>query len=760
MLRIQKYSLTLLLHLLCTTVFAQQVDSSEKERVLLITNEHNEVLSFLPIQWIINEEVFSANTNENGLVKIPNSNQIIRLRIPKDFGILIDDSTLIPGQTSVRILSQLSRIDPVSLTTGVIPRLLSENPYSVQIISKKTIEKMAAQHVAEVLQNQSGVLMSQDPSLGASVQLQGMGGQNVKILINGIPMIGRLNGNIDISQIPTQQIERIEIIEGPMSVVYGTDALGGVINIITKSASHAQQLFQVKTYADQRGNYNQDLALSSYNPVKGNNLGFYGFDINLGRQFFEGVDFDKSNRNMDWKPKTRWFGEAQWKYKTKTIEQTLRYSQFHEYLIDRSNAEFNLITITGYNNYFETRRRELSSITQWKWNRYNALKFQNALNFFQRDKTNVRRNLVNGLETITRPEDQDTTLNTAFNFRGLWEHQAPSKRFHSLLGYEFQSERLTSYRVRNQEPITDLALFGSLEYRPSQQWNIQPSLRTALNNTFGSTSVASLWGQTYKWVPLIPSLQLKGQISEHMNVRASYARGFRAPNAKELYFLFVDINHNVQGNPNLIPERAHNFNTSIDYRHSINKNIGATFKASGFFNRVSNQIQLALVDLQTNLYQYINVGELQTQGITAQTQVFIESWDFQSSYSLIANRSQFNEQSNVQSWIVPQGTFNIVYDFKRSPTSINLFTRFTGKTIGFRNDGNTFELSSYWMADLNITHKFWQNRLQLQLGGKNLFNVTQIQNTAAGGGIHTSQGGLNIGMGRNLFVQCIFNLNT
>ena len=234
MLRIQKYSLTLLLHLLCTTVFAQQVDSSEKERVLLITNEHNEVLSFLPIQWIINEEVFSANTNENGLVKIPNSNQIIRLRIPKDFGILIDDSTLIPGQTSVRILSQLSRIDPVSLTTGVIPRLLSENPYSVQIISKKTIEKMAAQHVAEVLQNQSGVLMSQDPSLGASVQLQGMGGQNVKILINGIPMIGRLNGNIDISQIPTQQIERIEIIEGPMSVVYGTDALGGVINIITK----------------------------------------------------------------------------------------------------------------------------------------------------------------------------------------------------------------------------------------------------------------------------------------------------------------------------------------------------------------------------------------------------------------------------------------------------------------------------------------------------------------------------------------------
>ena len=65
--------------------------------------------------------------------------------------------------------------------------------------------------------------------------------ENVKIMVDGIPIIGRLDGNIDLGQINLDNIERVEIIEGPMSVSYGSDALGGVINLITKKS-------QVKTY--------------------------------------------------------------------------------------------------------------------------------------------------------------------------------------------------------------------------------------------------------------------------------------------------------------------------------------------------------------------------------------------------------------------------------------------------------------------------------------------------------------------------------
>merc|ERR1711965_356759 len=93
---------------------------------------------------------------------------------------------------------------------------------------------MAAVTLKDVLVNQNNIRVAQDNVLGSSMSLQGMSGQNIKILIDGIPVIGRLNGNIDISQINLNTIERIEIIEGPLSVNYGTDALAGTINLISQ----------------------------------------------------------------------------------------------------------------------------------------------------------------------------------------------------------------------------------------------------------------------------------------------------------------------------------------------------------------------------------------------------------------------------------------------------------------------------------------------------------------------------------------------
>ena len=66
------------------------------------------------------------------------------------------------------------------------------------------------------------------------MSVQGLSGENVKILIDGVPVVGRLNGNVDLSQINLTNIERVEIVEGPLSVNYGTNALAGTINLITK----------------------------------------------------------------------------------------------------------------------------------------------------------------------------------------------------------------------------------------------------------------------------------------------------------------------------------------------------------------------------------------------------------------------------------------------------------------------------------------------------------------------------------------------
>ena len=102
------------------------------------------------------------------------------------------------------------------------------------IINNKTIKSNLFNNLGDLLKYQSNFTLSNDNILGSSILMQGVSGQNVKILIDGIPVIGRLNGNIDVSQINLSNIDKIEIIKGPLSVNYGSDALAGTINLISK----------------------------------------------------------------------------------------------------------------------------------------------------------------------------------------------------------------------------------------------------------------------------------------------------------------------------------------------------------------------------------------------------------------------------------------------------------------------------------------------------------------------------------------------
>jgi len=610
---------------------------------------------------------------------------------------------------------------------------------------------MAAQNLNEVLNNQSSMIISNDPSLGSSVKLQGLGGQNVKILINGIPMVGRLNGNIDVSQIPTESIERIEVVEGPMSVVYGTDAIGGVINIITKTQVKNRNSYFVKSYADGAKNFNQDAGVK-YFLTKGQWL-----DLNIGRQFFEGYDFNPTSRMVDWKPKIKWFGNVGWGFQTKRLNHKLNFNYFHEKLTDRSNAEFNLISVSGYNNYFYTQRADVSYILDYKMDANNSFRFINAFNIYHREKINVRRNLVTGSEIVTRPSDQDTTLNTLMNLRALWENNK-HKKMVFMAGYDIQREDITGQRIQEFKPIWDAALFGSLEYKPTSKINLKPSLRVAYNNAFGTEIAPQFFNNHIKFAPVIPSFQLKYQISKFTQFRASYARGFRAPTAKELYFLFVDINHNVQGNVNLQAENSHNFIASLDYRHTISKEIAAQFKISGFYNSINNQIQLSLVDQSTALYKYINIGEMTSSGVNISSEFFVHDATLTWNSSYIQNQARVNVDGGLNDWKVLQHTLNIQYSLKKLNTNILWFSRFSGKTQGFTSSGELYTLPSFTLADLSFSHSLFK-KAQFQWGTKNLFNVRQLNASANTSGVHgNGNGGVNIGMGRILFIQLTVNL--
>lgn len=164
-----------------------------------------------------------------------------------------------PGRTGILYMFQKqSEVNEVVITAQSKETSQKESLYTVKVINREEIDKRAAVNLSNALQNELNIQMANDGVLGSQVNIQGFGGSNVKIMIDGVPVIGRVDGNIDLNQINLNNIERIEIVEGPLSAIYGSNAIAGVVNLITKSNQKNKVDGAVNTYYESIGTYNID----------------------------------------------------------------------------------------------------------------------------------------------------------------------------------------------------------------------------------------------------------------------------------------------------------------------------------------------------------------------------------------------------------------------------------------------------------------------------------------------------------------------
>ncbi|MEP5272574.1 TonB-dependent receptor plug domain-containing protein, partial [Maribacter dokdonensis] len=130
------------------------------------------------------------------------------------------------------ILSQ--ELDEVIVTATRTARQLSSLPLPVTLVGKKQIIKSGTVRLNEILNEQTGIITVTDESGFQGVQIQGIASDYILILIDGVPLVGRSAGNFDLSRLTVGNIKQIEVVKGPSSSLYGSEALGGVINIITE----------------------------------------------------------------------------------------------------------------------------------------------------------------------------------------------------------------------------------------------------------------------------------------------------------------------------------------------------------------------------------------------------------------------------------------------------------------------------------------------------------------------------------------------
>lgn len=663
-------------------------------------------------------------TNKNGeAINTYPEKAIVYIQL---FGYQTVQDTVLPGISYSFYLQKLAvDLNEVVVTGQYDINTSDKSVYNVKVIDEAAIQSMAAQDLGDVLSNQLNCRLSQDNILGSSVSINGISGQNVKILIDGVNVIGRENGNIDLNQINMNNVERIEIIEGPMSVSYGTDAIGGLINIVTRKSSSYPLEADLNLYYESVGTYNGDVALLWR---KNNN----SISLSGGRDFFDGFSQADTSRFMEWKPKEQYFASFNYNYLGKSMKAGFKSDYLDQKIQNKGNPVLTPYQAYAFDDYYLTRRWNNALTNEWRLKNNGKLQLTNAYSYYRHIRNTYRMDLVTLEQSLlTGEETQDTAVFTSWSLRGTYSNSLPVRKLNYQAGYDINLEKGKGAKLLDgQQQINDYALFGSLEYQVFKDFYVRPGLRFSYNTRYGA--------------PVTPSLNLKYDFRTNYSVRASYAHGFRAPTLKELDLYFVDVNHNVIGNNNLLAETSDNFAVSFTAG-----NQAGVFKLkteiSAFYNDIHNIITLALLEPATQLYTYVNIDRYRTTGGTFSASLKSTHFSFTTGFSLTGLFNSLSDSFDIDKFsMTPEFQNNFVVTFPKAGLEGAVYLKNTGTTPGFSVDADgavyqTF-IEPYTIIDLSLTKYVMKKHVAFSLGVKNLLNVVDIQSNALGGSIHSSGG--------------------
>ena len=630
------------------------------------------------------------------------------------------------SDTSINLSPTENNLNEVVVTGEFNLTTSDKSVYNIRVIDAKEIEAKQSSSLADLLNTQLNIRLSEDNILGTGLSINGLNGQNIKILIDGVPVIGRENGNINLSQILLSTVERIELVEGPMSSTYGTDAIGGLINIITKQNYKNTTEGSANCLYESNGRYNSDGSIFL-------KIGSDYFSANGGRNFFDGFSNPDTNRLQQWKPYEQHFFGAAYGLKSKHTDLQIKSNYFHERTQNKGLPITNPYEAYAFDEYYLTDRWNVTTLQSIRLTQNIKFDFTNAYSNYSRIRNTYRKDLVSlTQELIPLASMQDTTKFNSFEFRGSVGKVLFTNKFSFLAGYDINFENAISQKLLNhKQSINDYAAFGSLQLK-IKKMSIRPAIRYAYNTRYRA--------------PIIPSLNFVLNPDNNWAIRLSYSRGFRAPSLKEMDLYFVDVNHNIYGNPDLKAENSHHLLFSSSYTKKNEQSV-IQLKGAFTYNNINNIITLALTNSSQLFYTYINIDNYQTAVGSFEAVYQYQSLNFNSGFSLASLYNPLsNDDKNIQKFSYSHEWNCLVgYEWKKINLQATIRLKTTGTTLGYAlNDSSTIyqtQIDSYTLLEAGITKSFWNKRISLAIAGKNLLNVVNINSNVIGG-IHSENNGL------------------
>ena len=443
-------------------------------------------------------------------------------------------------------------LNEVVVTGTRTPKFLKDTPIQTRVINARELARLDATNVQDLLQQElPGVEFSYAMNQQTHLNFSGFGGQGVLFLVDGERLAGETMDDVDFTRLNMDNVERIEIVKGAASALYGSNATGGVINIITKRNRQPWTLNVNARYA--KHNEQRYGASWGLNSKHWNNM--------LSAHFNRMDNYDVHSAAN---PVTRIISTV-YGDKTVNLKEQLTWSPASNFSLTGRAGYFFRETVRSADQ--PERYRDFSGGLRMNWQISDADDLQASYAFDQYDKSDYQR--------ITRLDIRDYS-NVQNSFRLLYNHTFGGGDVLTV-GSDLLHDYLYNTNLEGETRKQDCwDLFAQYDWRLNVQWELVGALRYDYFSD-GKDS------------HLTPKLNVCYKPLRNLAIRAGYGMGFRAPTLKEKYYNF-DMSGIwiVEGNEHLKSEVSHNFNLSAEYTKGH-----YNYTASIYYNKVKNKLSTA-----------------------------------------------------------------------------------------------------------------------------------------------------------------------
>ena len=613
---------------------------------------------------------------------------------------------------SAQSVQKEAALQEVVVTGTGTQHLLKDAPVQTEVISHRQLQQFAGKSIEDILSGLTASFAFNENDMGSHLQMNGLGNSYVLILVDGRRLHGDNGGENDLSLIDPHNIEKIEIVKGASSALYGSDAIAGVINIITRK--HREQGLMLENTS----------RVGSYGDIRQHN----GIALNYGK-FSSYTNFQLQHSD-GWQ---------------NTSEEALSQTEYH--ITDSRNKTVNRHTnwqLAEHLTYQLTPKIELYADGSIYWKRiYRPCGKHPGVDVKTYDLQYNNASIsaggkwkLNETDVITLDADwkrhaykyvyTDTTLTDGYvngRFTNYFPYFPGDKELQS-------DQRLTQISLKGVFALPyEQMLSAGFDYR--YDW-LEAPMRVKGGKATDNTQAIYVQDE---WALLNP-LYLTAKLGE-LRLRATWSQGYKTPTPKELHYQYIRNMNGVYlylGNTDLKAQTSNYFGVSAEYTLGH-----LTMTLSGYYNKVDNMI--ALVTIPTSeapgdlivqydpmrVRQYQNMEDAKTYGIDFTARYQTKHFTAGGSYSYLDTKAhQYDSDHDVMQEVTIDGmahhkanwyvTWN--HDFsKLYHLGIGIYGRMSSKRY-YQIDGNG---KGYQIWRLATTHQFGKN-LRLEAGIDNIFN--------------------------------------